>query len=209
MFLYITFCVKSYQTFKKLYIIVMDIYSSQYEQIQQKDIDDEYKNLLIMREALDNPNDINNIKSFCIVYKKVKASLKVVTQNIFEAELFKTKYENALESNTILNLDCETLNIIKEQVDIKIKDLCIDALYDEHKRLRKYCDTAKELIEVVKSELCPDDNINQCPICMDNVITNVLAPCGHCLCNKCKANIKTTCFVCRARIYNIIKIYYN
>lgn len=173
-------------------------------------IDNEFNNLLTMRDAIDNPNSINNIRTFCIDYKKIKDSIKLLCQQIDEAEELKLKYEKVLENTYILNLDEELTDKIKKQTDAKITELKLDILYEQHNKHRKYCETAKFLIDIIKIELGPNtEDVNLCPICMDNYITNVISPCGHCVCKKCKENIKYTCFICRARVNNLIKIYYN
>jgi len=55
-----------------------------------------------------------------------------------------------------------------------------------------------------------DEDIDECPICMDNQ-SDIVTDCGHQLCHKCHEhiNIKKICHMCRHKIcdFFIIKIY--
>ena len=52
--------------------------------------------------------------------------------------------------------------------------------------------------------------IAECSICMDNLATMILAPCGHSLCEKCATTLHLTseqCSECRQEIVFIVKNY--
>jgi len=62
-----------------------------------------------------------------------------------------------------------------------------------------------QMLRVVQS----NENEPLCTICLENMVTHCLNPCGHTYCEQCLRRQVSTCFMCRAPMTNRIKLYFG
>ncbi|NBP57196.1 hypothetical protein EBU71_11820, partial [bacterium] len=49
----------------------------------------------------------------------------------------------------------------------------------------------------------------QCSICLLEPVSSVIVPCGHTFCTNCSKKQNTTCFICRGKIRERVKLYFT
>ena len=80
------------------------------------------------------------------------------------------------------------------------------------KKYSKKIKDANNKLKIINEEINKKnipDNL-KCPICITNIKTHIIIPCGHkCICGDCSDKILTTkmCPICRSDIATIIKVY--
>lgn len=105
-------------------------------------------------------------------------------------------------------------NTIPAQID--------HALTVQNSSIRRKIDILQDCLCDIRSKFssCPlqycDDGASaqssfKCPLCYNEDVTHVFAPCGHCVCNCCLTKWPTSppmhCFMCRQAVRDVCKMY--
>lgn len=158
---------------------------------------------------------VENIKEFADNFKDIKIKLTKIQETITllekRKELIKTTYEDLNKKITeffgLVNSQ-EFIAMLAVRAFEMIKSLELEKYYEERVTLLEHYNAAVPLLTQVKDEFFSDQvNIGNCPICYEKNISYTLQNCGHCLCDDCKKKIGTNCFLCRAHISKITRIY--
>jgi hypothetical protein len=96
------------------------------------------------------------------------------------------------------------INFFKQQ-NIKEK---FDSFVLARKRFSVYRDIVTTCQRTLKrTDESPDSSA--CVICMQEPVKMAFVPCGHTFCLGCATKLITTCYICRAKINNKLKLYFN
>lgn len=144
-----------------------------------------------------------------------------------------TKFNNALRDGQYLN---NLVGVHAEEKDSEEIKKAGEALIAWETNCQKVIKaivekTHKEIEDLEKEEARLHDNIasmrsmillgvklliseekaqkNLCPVCFDQEVNVVLAPCGHTVCQGCSQKIGPSCMSCRRQITNKMNIYYS
>ena len=156
-----------------------------------------------------------NIKEFADNFKEIKAKLKAIQDVIDNLEkqrdMIRLAYEDVYKKLTgffAISDTSDLLRTLQSKAAEMITRLDLDKYYEEKNKMLAYYKAAVPLLEQVKQEFfgeaIPTAN---CPICYEKNVTHMMYPCGHTLCDSCKKKVTNSCFVCRASVNTIAKIY--
>lgn len=96
-----------------------------------------------------------------------------------------------------------SLQSISEMLNASIKNK-IDELDSEIKKCAAVLSYLSQTFQILK-----ESSVNcMCPICLNNQVDVYINPCGHTCCNACIRNSRY-CYLCRTRISQYNKIFFN
>lgn len=145
-------------------------------------------------------NDKNNLEEF------ESMSLNICNESLQKINHLKLCFDNQeLDTNELQNhidnIEYSIGNILELIKDnIKIKSQNIDSKFDKNNALIK---TLSELYNIFKST----SSLHTCPACMVSE-SDVFCICGHTFCKNCIEKSKY-CYICRAPIGKINKLFFN
>jgi hypothetical protein len=128
----------------------------------------------------------NNIKNVERLLKQVNTVL-ILEENDSSSELYASLSKYIHETFTKINLADSFNNFIKAR--------------------RKFIQY-KNLLGLKYAAEVPE-GVPACNICMDAPISMVLVGCGHTFCNTCGSKQLVNCYICRCRIQQRLRLYFN
>jgi len=119
--------------------------------------------------------------------------------------------EKSQEIKDIKNLatSIESKTVYTEKLTKIIDDFCQDAnleqIQTDYKEARREVSKYRRLFSLCKSV----DVLNRyvCFVCVETPVDHCLVPCGHVMCSRCAAKIKSNCPFCRSSFQSKVKIY--
>jgi hypothetical protein len=166
--------------------------------------------------TIDNPIDpsLVNIKEFANKFKDIKHKLTGIEATILDLERRKEMIRNTYSDVTKKLVEFfgfsethESVMTLKRRAYDMVSNLDLDRYYEERNALLEHYKVAVPLLEEVKNEFFAEEMKASCPICYENNVTHVLLPCGHTLCDNCKKKVLSSCYLCRASVNKINKIF--
>ena len=79
--------------------------------------------------------------------------------------------------------------------------------YNELMESYKKWNICRQLLSV-QQMMRQDGNEPHCSICLTELISYAIVPCGHTFCSGCSKKQNTTCFICRGQIRERMKLYF-
>ena len=163
---------------------------------------------------------INSYDKFIEEYKE-KQDIYIKCKKIFENEISNSK-------GNLKKLDL-IIQFMRELDEKECKDQLTEELINNLNQLSKKIENNKSIIiaknNYIKSKKDVDKYLNlvkklnktnisnTCPLCLSNVVSVYLNPCGHTCCDKCYEKISThndnNCFLCRTNILNKKPLYFS
>lgn len=124
-------------------------------------------------------------------------------------------YFNSKKSYNQLNNITKSINISVINGEIKNLDkedetIIYKSLINKKRKILLDLDNAIELYSI-KHIINKKDKFAEveycCKICLENPINVAMVPCGHLFCYECYSKSNCTCYNCRTKISDILKVY--
>ena len=157
---------------------------------------------------------------FCVELKKIKQAYAQKQQLINKLETSErdmvTNIQNVLktikEDIHVKAEEYDTIrNILAQRKHEFITSLELAKHRDELKEYKQYYDVLLPLLREIRDHFAENEShaweAGICPICFEENAEYVVVPCGHVLCGTCRPQLHRECFVCRARLDQIIRLY--
>jgi len=169
-------------------------------------------------EGLKKLQGDNSLDDFIKQLKWLYNQYRIVGEEVLRLEttLFqKIEYLDKLNNRIPIITSLKDNEILPELIDSFTK--YATKIYESSNFEENY----KELVEAYKKwNICrqiisiqpllkSDRTEPQCTICLLEPISSAIVPCGHTFCTNCSKKQNTTCFICRGKIRERIKLYFT
>lgn len=159
----------------------------------------------------------NNLDEYIKQTKWLYNQYRIIGEEVLRLEttLFqKIEYLDKLNNRIPIITTLKENEVLPELIDSFTK--YIKSIYDTSHFEENY----KELVEAYKKwNICrqvitlqnmikSENSEPNCSICLTESVGNVLVPCGHTFCGNCTKKQNTTCFICRTKIRERVKLYF-
>jgi hypothetical protein len=117
----------------------------------------------------------------------------------------RTQMITSLANNEVLP---ELIESFTKYADSVYRTTQIEDSYKELVEAYKKWNICRQIIDV-NNNFKNETNDPQCAICLTDVVTTAIVPCGHTFCGNCVKKQNTTCYICRGTIRERIKLYFT
>jgi hypothetical protein len=176
------------------------------------EFDDELKKLRGVTSSLGGLDDfLKQSRWIFNQYKIIGEEVLRLETNLYQKIEILDKINNRIQLITNLTANDalpELIDSFKKYVGTMYASTQIETTYKELIECYKKWNICRQIISQYsnfKSDTCEP----QCSICLNEVVSYTIVPCGHTFCNSCIKKQNTTCYMCRGTIRERVKLFFT
>ena len=176
------------------------------------EFDDELKKLRGVTSSLGGLDDfLKQSRWIFNQYKIIGEEVLRLETNLYQKIEILDKINNRIQLITNLTANDalpELIDSFKKYVGTVYASTQIETTYKELIECYKKWNICRQIISqysTFKSDTCEP----QCSICLNEVVSYTIVPCGHTFCNSCIKKQNTTCYMCRGTIRERVKLFFT